>query len=70
MNIWIMNHYATEMFEDKAGRHYWFARELNKKGHNVTVFTASTFLNTNRKIDTGEKLFVDLRFFGFGFCLG
>lgn len=59
MNIWIMNHYATEMFEDKAGRHYWFARELNKKGHNVTVFTASTFLNTNRKIDTGEKLFVE-----------
>lgn len=59
MNIWIMNHYATEMFEDKAGRHYWFAKELHKKGHNVTVFTASTFLNTKKEIDTGSKLFVE-----------
>ena len=54
-----MNHYATEMFEDKAGRHYWFAKELKKKGHDVTIFTASTFLNTNSAIDTGRKLFVE-----------
>ena len=59
MNVWIMNHYATEMFEDKAGRHYWFAKELKKKGHDVTIFTASTFLNTNSAIDTGRKLFVE-----------
>lgn len=27
-NIWIMNHYATDMFYNKAERHYWFAKEL------------------------------------------
>lgn len=57
MKIWFFNHYATEMFDDKAGRHYWFAKELHKKGHDVTVFTANTFLNTENAVNTGSKLF-------------
>ena len=57
MKIWFFNHYATEMFDDKAGRHYWFAKELFKRGHEVTVFTASTYLNTDTSIDIGRNLF-------------
>lgn len=51
MKIWLMNHYATSMFRDKAGRHYWFAKELEKRGHDVTVFCASTYLNNDKSVD-------------------
>ena len=33
------------MYRDKAGRHYWFGEELIKRGYNVTIFCANTFLN-------------------------
>lgn len=60
MKIWLMNHYATSMFRDKAGRHFWFAKELKKAGHEVVVFCATTFLNGNNVIDTnGKKYSVD-----------
>lgn len=53
--IWIMNHYATDMFANKAGRHYWFAKELERRGNDVTVFCATTFLNKSNVIDTGKE---------------
>jgi glycosyltransferase involved in cell wall biosynthesis len=56
-NIWIWNHYATNTFKDQAGRHYWFAENLVKKGYTPTIFCASTVHNTNEKIDTGTKLY-------------
>ena len=52
-----MNHYATGMFKNKAGRHYWFAKQLLSKGYDVTVFCASTFLNSNETVDTNGKNF-------------
>ena len=56
MKIWLMNHYASSMFFDKAGRHYWFAKELKKRGYDVTVFCANTLLNSDETIDTeGNK---------------
>ncbi len=55
MKIWIMNHYATSMYFDKAGRHYWFAKKLEEMGHEVTVFCATTILNKQDTIDTGDK---------------
>ena len=59
MKIWMMNHYATTMFRDRAGRHYWFAKELKKYGHDITVFCATTFLDTEDVIDThGRKCIV------------
>lgn len=45
MKVWLMNHYASNMYRDRAGRHYWFADRLMKMGYNVTVFCASTYLN-------------------------
>lgn len=55
MKIWLMNHYASSMFFDKAGRHYWFAKKLKEKGHDVTVFCASTILNSTETVDTHDK---------------
>ncbi len=55
MNIWLMNHYASNMYFDKAGRHYWFAKKLEKLGHKVTVFCASTILNKTNVVDTGDR---------------
>ncbi len=60
-NIWIWNHYATNMFFDKAGRHYWFAENLIKSGYRVTIFCASTNHFSGTKIDTnGFKYTKDL----------
>lgn len=53
--IWIMNHYATDTFFDRGGRHYYFAKYLIKKGYDVTIFCASTVHNTDKNVDIGEK---------------
>ncbi|PAE96544.1 glycosyltransferase family 4 protein [Shouchella clausii] len=59
-NIWIWNHYATNMFKDHAGRHYWFSENLLKKGYSPTIFCASTIHNSNEVIDTkGQKYILD-----------
>jgi glycosyltransferase involved in cell wall biosynthesis len=41
-NIWIFNHYSTDMFYNQSGRHYWFANNLKQSGYDVTIFGAST----------------------------
>lgn len=50
-NIWIWNHYATNMIEDKAGRHYSLAKNLILNGYKPTIFCASTLHNSNRSIE-------------------
>lgn len=55
MKIWLMNHYATQMMKDKAGRHYWFAQNLINRGYDVSVFCASTFLKDTSNIDLQGK---------------
>lgn len=59
MKIWLINHYATNMFSDHAGRHFWFAENLKKRGYDVTVFCASTYLNSDDVVDTGGKVFME-----------
>lgn len=54
-NIWIINHYALEMYLQKGGRHYYIARELKKMGYNPIVICASTRHNSNEKIDIKGK---------------
>lgn len=56
--IWLMNHYAATMFYDKAGRHYWFAEYLLKKGFEPQVFCSTTFLNKNEIVDTDGQLYI------------
>ena len=54
-NVWIWNHYATNMFFDQAGRHYWFAENLIKEGYKPTIFCASTNHFSDNHIDTNEN---------------
>lgn len=41
-NIWIMNHYAGDMFFDQGGRHYNFAKYLKIEGYEPVVFCANS----------------------------
>ncbi len=50
-NVWIWNHYATNMFFDQAGRHFWFAENLIIKGYKPTIFCASTNHFSDNHID-------------------
>jgi glycosyltransferase involved in cell wall biosynthesis len=49
--IWILNHYATNSFYNKGGRHYWFADKLINKGYNPIIFCANTRHSTDDVID-------------------
>jgi glycosyltransferase involved in cell wall biosynthesis len=55
--IWIMNHYATNMYFNKGGRHYWFAENLIKKGYEPTIFCSNIRHNTFDVIDVGSRLY-------------
>lgn len=47
------------MYRDKAGRHYWFAKQLKEKGYDVTVFCSTTLVSGEELLNTGnEKLIV------------
>lgn len=48
--VWIFNHYAHGTFFQKGGRHYWFAKNLIKKGYEPTIFCASTRHNSDVSI--------------------
>lgn len=47
MKIWILNHYATDMYFDEGGRHHAFAKYLIRMGHNVKIFCANTVHNSD-----------------------
>ncbi len=60
MKIWLMNHYATSMFRDKAGRHYWFAKELSERGNDVSIFCASEYHDKDNGIHmNGQKWLIE-----------
>lgn len=42
MNIWLFNHYAVPPSLYPLARPYHFAKHLQKKGHKVTIFAASS----------------------------
>lgn len=54
-NVWIFNHYATNMFYNEGGRHYWFAQNLIKNGYKTTIFCANVRHNTDNVIDLGKE---------------
>jgi len=55
-NIWILNHYATNMYKDYGGRHFWFAINLIKEGYNPIIFCSNTIHNSveDIEIDSGK----------------
>lgn len=54
--IWIMNHYATNSYFNRGGRHYWFAKNLTERGYDVTIFCASTRHNSSDNIEMGQSM--------------
>lgn len=60
MNIWILNHYATDMYFDGTGRHQSFAKYLIKSGHDVKIFCASTVHNSDINVDTKGKMSISM----------
>ncbi|WP_422089409.1 glycosyltransferase family 4 protein [Tenacibaculum ovolyticum] len=56
-NIWIINEYAGSIVHGMAYRHYYLAKELNKKGYDTTVITGtySHFLNKYPNLEKKEK---------------
>lgn len=49
--IWIFNHYATNMYFNKGGRHYWFAKNLIKENYEPIIFCANERHNTDSTIN-------------------
>ena len=39
--VWIINHYASDMFFNKGGRHYWIAEQLKKNGYEPVIFCSN-----------------------------
>ncbi len=59
--IWIFNHYATDVPQAGANRHYYFAKLLVERGYKVRIFTASTVHNSDiNLIKEDEPIFKDV----------
>ena len=59
--LWILNHYAISPDMSGGTRHFDLARELVKKGHDVTIFASGFDHSTCQylKIKPGEKMRVE-----------
>lgn len=58
LKIWILNHYATDMYFNGAGRHHWFAKYLIRDGHEAEVFCSNQRHNSAECVPAGEGLYV------------
>lgn len=59
-NIWIFNHYAVTPDLPGGTRHFDFAKELTRRGYNITIFTSS-FIHSifkNRKFDNNGTFYI------------
>ena len=57
-NIWIINHYASEMYKTGGGRHHWFAKYLTRAGYNPIIICCNVFyMDSEDYIDTASKLY-------------
>lgn len=57
MNVWIVNHYAIPPSLGGLVRHYYFSKYLQKKGHNVKIFTSSKIHNTDINMIKDKSLY-------------
>lgn len=58
-NVWIFNHYATDTFLDRGGRHYNFAKYLIMDNNSVKIFCSSTVHNSTKNFITDNKLYFE-----------
>ena len=49
-DVWLINHYATEMFETQGGRHYNFAINLKKKGYRPVIIVPRFYIKVQKII--------------------
>lgn len=56
--IWIFNHYATNMFYEKTGRHQGLAKYLVRDGYNIKIFCANTIHSSTDIIDIDNQLYM------------
>ena len=56
MKVWILNHYASEYYRDRAWRHYWIAKYLKRMGHKPVVFCSNAVHGSDGELyyDTDE----------------
>jgi glycosyltransferase involved in cell wall biosynthesis len=60
MIIWIVNHYAISPKQAGGTRHFSFAKELTKRGHDVTLFLSSCSpIRTDKQHPSSTVEFVD-----------
>lgn len=57
--VWIMNHYAGGMFFNKGGRHYWFAKYLQREGYKPVVFCCNARHNKQGYYVDTDKLWME-----------
>lgn len=57
-NIWIFNHYATNMYKDQNGRHYSFAKYLLENSYQPTIFCSSANHNSDENYIQGNEIFI------------
>ncbi|KIM04239.1 MAG: hypothetical protein KN64_08595 [Sulfurovum sp. AS07-7] len=55
MTIWILNHHALTPQMSGGTRHYDFAKELIKRGHKVTIISASIHYSTYKEFKDYKK---------------
>ncbi len=57
MNIWLVNHYAVPPSQAGGTRHFSLARELQKRGHKVTIIASSFDHHVRRemRLKEGER---------------
>lgn len=59
MRVWIINQYAIPPSMGGLVRHYYFSKYLQKKGHEVKIFTSSKIHNADINMITGKELFIE-----------
>lgn len=68
MNIWILNHHALTPDMSGGTRHYDFAKELVKRGHNVTIIASSFHYSKYQEMKNySEKEYLQETFDGIDF---
>lgn len=56
-HVWILNHYAADMMIEGAGRHYWLANEIKKKGYEPVIFASNVVHNSDEVFDLNQNLY-------------
>lgn len=51
MKIWILNHYATDMYFEGGGRHHGFAKYLIRNGDEVNIFCSNYGHNKGEDVE-------------------